>query len=48
MVYSNFVEGGARLFAMALEEEGFKPLMGQPLLANPALESGVKPGSAGT
>ena len=47
MVYSNFVEGGAILFAMALEESGFRPLLGSALLANPALEGGIKPGSAG-
>lgn len=47
MVYSNFVEGGAKLFAMALEESGFRPLLGSALLANPALEGGIKPGSAG-
>lgn len=47
MVYSNFVEGGAKLFAMALEEAGFRALSGSVLLANPALEDGIKPGSAG-
>ncbi len=46
MVYSNFVEGGANLFAMALEEAGFLPLLGNPLLANPAQEAG-KPGASG-
>ena len=35
-VYSNFVTMGARLFAMALEEHGYSPAMGDPLLANPA------------
>lgn len=47
MVYSNFVEGGAKLFAMALEEAGFRPLLGSALLVNPALEGGIKAGSAG-
>jgi len=33
MVYSNYVERGARLFAMALEEHGYTPAAnGQPLL----------------
>ncbi len=47
MVYSNFVEGGARLFSLALEEAGFLPVVGNPLLANPANESGARPGSSG-
>ena len=47
LVYSNFVEGGAKLFAMALEEAGFRPLTGSVLLSNPALEGGIKPGTAG-
>jgi len=45
LVFSNFVEGGAKLFAMALEEAGFRPLIGSMLLANPAGE--IKAGSAG-
>jgi len=32
MVYSNFVERGARLFAMALEEHGYKPAKGGDFL----------------
>jgi hypothetical protein len=32
MVYSNYVERGARLFAMALEEHGYTPASGEPLL----------------
>lgn len=36
MVYSNYVERGSRLFAMALEEHGYTPASGPPLLANPA------------
>jgi hypothetical protein len=32
MVYSNFVERGARLFAMALEEHGYKPARDGPFL----------------
>ena len=47
LVYSNFVEGGAKLFAMALEEAGFRPLVGNVLLTNPAHEEGIKPGTAG-
>lgn len=35
-VYSNYVKMGAELFAMALEEHGYGPVSGQPLLANPA------------
>lgn len=48
MVYSNYVDSGTRLFAMALEEAGYKPLVGSYLLSNPAHEDGIKPGSAGT
>jgi hypothetical protein len=33
LVYSNYVERGARLFAMALEEHGFTPQKGKTLLA---------------
>ena len=36
LVYSNFVEMGSRVFAMAAEEHGFTPVLGSPLLANPA------------
>jgi hypothetical protein len=32
MVYSNYVERGARLFAMALEEHGFAPFKGRGLM----------------
>jgi hypothetical protein len=35
-VYSNYVKMGAELFAMALEEHGFRPVSGPSLLANPA------------
>jgi hypothetical protein len=34
LVYSNFVALGARLFAMALEEHGYAPFTGNPLLAS--------------
>jgi hypothetical protein len=34
LVYSNYVERGARLFAMALEEHGFVPASGPSLLTN--------------
>lgn len=36
LVYSNYVERGARLFAMALEEHGFTPQKGKTLLAKPS------------
>jgi hypothetical protein len=36
LVYSNFVEMGSRVFAMAAEEHGFTPAVGSALLANPA------------
>ena len=36
LVYSNFVEMGSRVFAMAAEEHGFTPAIGSSLLANPA------------
>ena len=36
LVYSNYVERGSRLFAMALEEHGYTPASGPPLLENPA------------
>jgi hypothetical protein len=32
-VYSNYVKMGAELFAMALEEHGYGPVLGRPLLA---------------
>ena len=37
-VYSNFVERGARLFAMCLERHGFKPFRGEPLMDMPPAE----------
>lgn len=36
LVFSNLVEMGALPFAMALEEHGYTPALGQPILANPA------------
>jgi hypothetical protein len=36
LVYSNYVERGSRLFAMALEEHGYTAASGPALLANPA------------
>lgn len=42
LVYSNFVSMGAQLFAMALEEHGFVPAMGEPLLTNPAYRGPTK------
>lgn len=41
-VYSNYVAMGARLFAMALEEHGYTPFRGRPLLANPAYKGKSK------
>jgi hypothetical protein len=38
LVYSNYVERGSRLFAMALEEHGYMPVSGSPLLTNPAFK----------
>lgn len=35
-VYSNFATMGALLFSMALEEHGYTPAKGNPLLSNPA------------
>lgn len=35
-VYSNYKKSGARLFAMALEEHGFRPARGETLLSNPS------------
>jgi hypothetical protein len=42
LVYSNFVTMGAQLFAMALEEHGYAPAAGEPLLANPAYTGPAK------
>ena len=42
LVYSNYVERGSRLFAMALEEHGYTPASGPPLLANPAYKGKSK------
>jgi hypothetical protein len=36
MVYSNYVEKGARLFAMALEEHGYAPYKGNTLFKKPS------------
>jgi hypothetical protein len=41
-VYSNYVQMGSRLFSMALEEHGYAPAQGQPLLANPAYKGSPK------
>jgi len=44
-VYSNFVRGGVLQFAVALEEHGYKPAAGLPLLENPSGEfKGQSPG----
>lgn len=42
LVYSNFVTMGSQLFAMALEEHGYVPATGDPLLANPAYTGASK------
>jgi hypothetical protein len=42
MVYSNFVALGARLFAMALEENGYTPYTGTTILANPSYKGNTK------
>lgn len=42
MVYSNFVALGARLFAMALEENGYTPYTGNTILANPSYKGNTK------
>lgn len=42
LVYSNFVAMGARLFAMALEEHGYSPAYGSPVLANPGYKGAAK------
>jgi superfamily II DNA or RNA helicase len=41
-VYSNYVKMGAELFAMALEEHGYGPVSGLPLLANAAYKGPSK------
>jgi hypothetical protein len=41
-VFSNFVEMGASLFAMALEEHGYTPARGEPLLKNKAFTGASK------
>jgi len=44
-VYSNFVRGGVLQFAMALEEHGYKPAAGIPVLETPSGEfKGDSPG----
>jgi hypothetical protein len=40
LVYSNFKRMGAELFAMALEEQGYRPAVGETLLANPEAADG--------
>lgn len=42
LVYSNYVELGSRLFAMALEEHGYTPAYGQTLLAEPSYKGASK------
>ena len=42
LVYSNYVELGSRLFAMALEEHGYTPAFGQTLLAEPSYKGASK------
>jgi hypothetical protein len=42
LVYSNYVERGARLFAMALEEHGYTPVSGPNLLENAAYKGKSK------
>jgi hypothetical protein len=44
-VYSNLVESGAQLFAMCLEEHGFSPAVGNPLMKESSGEIGI--GTAG-
>jgi hypothetical protein len=41
-VYSNYVQMGSRLFSMALEEHGYQPAQGQPLLASSSYTGPVK------
>ena len=40
LVYSNYKQLGAELFAMALEEHGYRPAVGDTLLANPGASDG--------
>jgi hypothetical protein len=40
LVYSNYKRLGAELFAMALEEHGYRPVVGETLLANPEPSDG--------
>ena len=42
LVYSNYVSHGAKLFAMALEEHGYKPYKGDTILASPSHTGGSK------
>ena len=42
LVYSNYVSHGAKLFAMALEEHGYKPYKGDTILASPSHSGGSK------
>ncbi len=42
LVYSNYVELGSRLFAMALEEHGYTPAFGQTLMAEPSHKGASK------
>ena len=42
LVYSNFVTSGVRVFAMALEEHGYKSATGESLLKNPSYEGPSK------
>jgi superfamily II DNA or RNA helicase len=42
LVYSNYVDRGARLFAMALEEHGYTPYKGNTLLKDPSYEGTSK------
>jgi len=40
LVYSNYKQLGAELFAMALEEHGYRPAVGDTLMVNPAASDG--------
>jgi hypothetical protein len=42
LVYSNYVTMGARLFAMALEEHGYRPASGNSVLAAPSYKGAPK------
>jgi hypothetical protein len=42
LVYSNYVDRGARLFAMALEEHGYIPHKGKTILKDPSYEGNSK------